>query len=256
MIFFKYLFNLPHFLFWYFNDRFLYWKNKGGKEFYGFGLHLYVGKFGSGKTLAMVRRAYKLALRYPQLTIVSNVALSNFPKHTVILPLTKPQDILDAPVNSLILIDEIGTIFNSRDFASRDGLPKVLFQHICQCRKRKLMVLATTQCWNFLDKQLRDITFEVISCRSFFTHPFTRITGLRYYDAVEYDLAYNNLMYPLKPLVTEVFISTDKIRALYDTSELIVTLLSKKYISDEEIMASRGEQQRLAGDSRKTVKKL
>lgn len=151
-----YLVRLPKFLFLLVKDLIPYIKNRSWLNFDGWGLHLYVGKFGAGKTCTMVHDAYLLAKRYPKLTIVTNLQLSGFPSHTQILPLRSPQDILNAPVNTLVLIDEIGTIFNSRDFAaSKQSVPKILFQHLCQCRKRHMQIYATTQRWNFLDKQLR-----------------------------------------------------------------------------------------------------
>ena len=149
--------------------------------FQGWGIHLYVGKFGAGKTSLMVTEAYKLCCKYPQLHIVTNIKLSGFPEYTKIYPLNSPQDILNAPKNTLVLIDEIGTIFNSRDFSGgRNSVPKSLYQHLCQCRKRRMMILATVQRFNLLDKQIRDITADVTACRTHFRHPFTRLmTGYK-----------------------------------------------------------------------------
>ena len=93
------------------------------------------------------------------------------------MPLNSIQDILNAPENTLVLVDEIGTIFNSRDFANgktkdgEGGLPKILFQHICQCRHRHMMIFGTVQRWGFLEKQLREITAEVVVCSAAFSHP-------------------------------------------------------------------------------------
>ncbi len=239
---FQYLKHLPHFLFEVFRDLYFYIKNKGWKNFEGWGLHLYVGKFGAGKTCSMVRKAYSLCRQYPQLTIVTNLKLNNFPKTTNVLPLNSPQDILNAPADTLVLIDEIGTIFNSRDFASsKESVPKILFQHLCQCRKRKMMILATTQRWNFLDKQLRDITATVNVSSVFFSHPFSRMATVLKYDAFEYDRSFNNPLIPCMPLGVEVYVQTNKIRELYDTEELINNMLNKEYISDKEIMENRGE---------------
>lgn len=241
-VLFQYLFKLPRWMAWHLHDLFFYIKEKGWKRFEGWGLHLYVGAFGAGKTSSMVHDAYALASRYKCLTIVTNVKLQNFPKWTRILPLHSPQDILNAPENTLVVIDEIGTIFNSRDFAkSKDSVPKILFQHLCQCRKRHMMIYATTQRWNFLDKQLRDITATVRVTRTHFAHPFSRICTVWRYDAPTYDLAYSNPMVPLRPLRGTVYIQTNKIRSLYDTSELVQSMLSAEYISDEEILANQGE---------------
>lgn len=95
------------------------------KHFYGWGIHLFTGKFGQGKTSLMVIKAYNLCCKYPQLHVVTNLNLINFPDHTEILPLKTANDILNAPNNSLILIDEIGTLFNSRDFSTdKNSVPK------------------------------------------------------------------------------------------------------------------------------------
>lgn len=158
------------------------------------------------------------------------------------MPLRTAKDIIDAPDNTLILIDEIGTIFNSRDFSSsKQSVPKILFQHICQCRKRHKMLLATTQRWNFLDKQLRDISATVNVTRSHFAHPYTRLNTVYAYDAAEYDLAFTNPLYPIQAIGCDAYVQSDAVRSRYDTSELVETILNAEYVSDAEIMASRGE---------------
>jgi hypothetical protein len=244
-----YILNLPLFLFYEVKDLIKWIREKGWLIFQGWGLHLYVGRFGASKTITMVHDAYNIARRYPQVTILTNFKLMNFPKHTKILPLRTIQDILDAPNNTLVLIDEIGTIFNSRDFmaGSKSTFPKILFQHLCQCRKRHMMILATTQRWNFLDKQLRDITATVNVCRSHFKHPFTRIVGVYVYDAVEYDLAFSNPAYPIQIYGSMVYVQTDKLRASYDTEQLIDNMLTADYIPDAEILANRGELSQVIG---------
>lgn len=240
--FFKILFAIPKFLLYYFYDLFWYIVRKGWKEFYGWGLHLYVGPFGASKTSSMVEFGYRQARAYSQLHILTNLCLKNFPDHTEVLPLKCGKDILNAPQNTLVMIDEIGTIFNSRDFAkSKESVPKILFQHLCQCRKRKLMIIATTQRWGFMDKQLRDITATVRYCQSYFKHPFSRLCVVKVYDAYEYDLAYTNPLLPLRLLDSRVYIQTDKIRNLYDTAEMVDNMLQMEYISDEEILLNRGE---------------
>ncbi|MEG1953025.1 MAG: zonular occludens toxin domain-containing protein [Hydrogenoanaerobacterium sp.] len=241
VLFIKKLFHVPQFFFLLCGDYIKWCRCKGWLDFDKWGLHLYVGKFGSGKTCSVVHDAYKIAKAFPQVTIISNFALLNFPSHSKILPLTTVDDILNAPQNSLVLIDEIGTIFNSRDFLGKKGVPKLLFQHICQVRKRNVQILATTQRWNFLDKQLRDITATVTVNRVSFSHPFSRLVSCICYDSVDYDLAFNNPAYKPLPLGTNVYCQTDKLRNSYDTSELVETLMASDYLSDSEISANRGD---------------
>ena len=145
MIFIKIFFTkvrmFPQFLLYVFYDYLIYRVYKKDKLFYGWGIHLFTGKFGAGKTSLMVIKAYELCKKYPQLTIITNLKLTNFPEYTDIKPLTCVDDILEAPENSLVIIDEIGTIFNSRDFMSgKKSVPKALFQHLAQCRHRKMMI--------------------------------------------------------------------------------------------------------------------
>ena len=237
----KKLFHVPQFLYLVCGDYIKWCMAKGWLDFDKWGLHLYVGAFGAGKTCSLVHDAYQIAKAFPQVTIISNFALFNFPSHTKILPLVSVNDILNAPSNSLILIDEIGTIFNSRDFLGKKGVPKLLFQHICQVRKRNVQILATAQRWNFLDKQLRDITATVTTNAVGFKHPFSRMVTCICYNSYDYDLAFTNPAYKPLPLGTAVYCQTDKLRNSYDTSELVETLLASDYISDDEIAINRGD---------------
>ena len=244
-IFLQRLKHLPALIYWLIRDIYKYFKNHEGKHFHMWGLHIYLGKFGAGKTCSMVRDAYHIACKFPNVTIVTNLCLTNFPKEIKILPLNSVQDIINAPDDTIVLIDEIGTIFNSRDFQNgknRDGeggLPKVLFQHICQCRHRHLVIFGTVQRWGFLEKQLREITADVTVCSAFPCHPFSRMITNRVYDAEEYNLFYQSPLRPLVPLAGEVWIQSNFYRGLYDTKEMVNTLLKMEYVSDEEVERNR-----------------
>lgn len=220
--------------------KFLYLKQY--KEFFGWGIHLYIGRFGAGKTNTAVHYVYKKCKRYKQLSVLTNIKLTNFPKWTNVLELKTAQDILNAPPNCIVLIDEIGTIFNSRDFSSgKQAVPKVLFQHLCQCRKRHMQIIGTVQKYNLLDKQIRDISADVTVCKCSFIHPFSRLVRTFTYDVDEYDMYMTNRMYNPKLLTSGVYIQTNLCRNLYDTSELVDNMLQKDYLSDKEIMENRGD---------------
>lgn len=170
---FKKSFAFPLFLYYQIYDKIIYRYFRKKKLFPGWGIHLFTGKFGQGKTSLMTIKAYKLCKKYPQLHVLTNIKLLNFPEHTKILPLNTAQDILNAPTDTLVLIDEIGTLFNSRDFSTgKNSVPKPVFQHLCQVRKRHMMIYATVQRFNLLDKQIRDITATVTECSASFKHPF------------------------------------------------------------------------------------
>lgn len=210
------------------------------KEFFGWGIHLYTGRFGSGKTITMCQYAYNLCVKYPQLSVLTNLKLDNFPEHTCIMHLNHATDILNAPRDCLVLIDEIGTIFNSRDFSSgQKSVPKPLFQHLCQCRKRNMMILGTVQKYNLLDKQIRDISVDVNVCVPFLSHPYTRSVKVYTYDVDEYDMYMSNRMYNPCCERKQMFIQSNLYRNLYNTEQLIDNMLKDDYIPDKEILENR-----------------
>ena len=84
---FKKIWKFPIFLFYHIYDKLIYKWYRKKRLFPGWGIHLFTGRFGAGKTSLMTIRAYKLCKRYPQLHIVTNIKLMNFPKSTKILPL-------------------------------------------------------------------------------------------------------------------------------------------------------------------------
>ena len=140
----------------------------------------------------------------------------------------------------LVLIDEIGTIFNSRDFSSgQKAVPKPLFQHLCQCRKRNMMILGTVQKYNLLDKQIRDISADVNVCVPFLSHPYTRSVKVYTYDVDEYDMYMSNRMYNPRCSSKKMYIQSNLYRNLYNTEQLIDNMLKDDYISDDEILKNR-----------------
>lgn len=218
--------------------KYVYERNKN--SFFGWGIHLFVGKFGSSKTSTMVYYAYKLAKKYPQLTILTNIELKNFPCWTNIEFLNSAEQILYAKENTLVLIDEIATIFNSRDFAtSKNAVPKILYQHLCQCRHRKIMIYGTCQRFSLLDKQIRDISADVTTCRCFFKHPFSRFCVIKRYDIDEYEKYTANSMYRMRTQSVDAYVQTNHIRNMYDTRELVNNMLNKEYLDDKTILENR-----------------
>ena len=256
ILLFKKIKLFPAFLFYHIYDRLCYWYFREYLLFNGWGIHLFTGKFGKGKTSLMTIKALEIAEKYPQVTIVTNINIKNFPEHTRILPLKHADDILNAPKNSLILIDEIGTLFNSRDFTSgTNSVPKPMFQHLCQCRKRRLQIFATVQRFNLLDKQIRDITATVTECKTSFAHPFSRmLTGIEY-DIDEYEAYCTNKMYNPRIQAVCAYIQRNQYRQLYDTSELVQGLLTMEYLSDEEILRNQGCTDSIFGDGSKEGQK-
>lgn len=223
------LVRLPLFFLWHIRDKFLYYKDKRYKDFERWGIHIFTSKFGAGKTSSMVYTAYKLCRHYKQVKILSNISLKGFPEWTEIKPLRSSDDIFNCDDNTIILIDEIGTILNSRDFCNGKSMSKSLFQYFCQVRHRHVVLFGTSQRWHFVDKQIRDVATTVRVCSSYFSHPFTRMVNVTFYSADDYDRSYNNPMLSLSPSGYMTYIQSDRIRNLYDTTEMVDTILHSDY---------------------------
>ena len=232
-IVFSYIPKLPKFTYVKAIDLYRYIKHKEWKQFKGFGVHIYVGLFGKGKTISMVKKAYDIAAAYPDVQILTNIKLKNFPAHTVIKPLVNYKDIIEAPGNTLILLDEISSILNSRRW-DKEGVPPALLGQIMQIRKQRKMILATAQRFMHVDKLVRDITHTVRDCNTM----LGRWTFVTYYDAYEYEN--QNAMKPAIPIAFDDYIQTDALRESYDTYELIDSMKKEDFLTDREILDKQG----------------
>lgn len=239
-VFFNALRCAPRFWYYFFKDFKKYIVDKKWRDFNYWGLHLFLGRFGGGKTISMVRRAYWACKSHNGVTVLTNLTLTGFPEDTTIIKLVNSDQIRELPDKSIVLIDEIGTIFNSRDFASsKRSVPKPVYQIILQCRHRRIMLLGSVQRWNLLDKQLRDIADSVTECHSWFSDPFSRYTTCAEYDAQQYDKWFNNPLLPIRRIGYYGYVQSDELRSKYDTIEMVEGMLDADYISDAEILTNR-----------------
>lgn len=200
--------------------------NRKWNEWNGFGLNIYVGMFGKGKTLSATRYVILNAKKY-NLNVVSNIKLNGI-EYT---PLTNWQQIVDCPGNTIILIDEISTVFNARNW--KDFNINLLFQ-LLQCRKNKKEIVATAQRFAHVDKLLRDITYNVIDCNKKW-----RFLHNTYYDGWDYENCMNRDF--LSRVWHNWYFVRNKDYQSYDTSEIIDNAKRTEFVSNEEIQARRGE---------------
>ena len=84
-------------LFWWyvFRDLKKYIQVKGWLDFNYWGLHLFLGRFGGGKTISMVRRAYNVCRTHKGITVLTNLTLEGFPQDPNIIDLKNYFQILD-----------------------------------------------------------------------------------------------------------------------------------------------------------------
>lgn len=166
------------------------------------GIYIFTGLFGEGKTLSMVRELKKL--KDAGFNVYTNFDCTFQDKHII-----SWRDIVNAPPDTVIAIDEISYIFNNKAWKS---MPRELFGYIVQQRKRNVRIMATAQDFDEVDKSIREKAKYIIACRK-----FGRLIINRYYNILEYKRSPN----VRKREFTERFIREDKYSEYYNTEEIV-----------------------------------
>lgn len=192
-----------------------------------YGVTLYCGRQGSGKTMSMVEQLEYYKQHFPSVLIYTNFgylrqdgALSDWSQ------ILETKNGLDGVV---FAIDEIQKEWNIYD---AKGFPIELLGLVTQQRKQNIKILGTAQTFGRVVKQLREQAFEVVDCRTF----GGCWTFQRAFDAWEYNAVVDNpdAKERLKPLWHRNFIQSRAIRDLYDSYAVIdsmkkASLVSSKY---------------------------
>lgn len=209
--------------------------------------------FGCGKTLSLVRTAIEVYKRYnnkdvwseeeqkfvkQKIHIISNVTLNGIPyipwqDENQFINIDKmgfqPQDV------TIYLLDEAGTIFNSRNF--RDNISMEFLTRLLQSRKNKMCLYMTAQRFQFTDKILRESCSTVTTCVKKW-----RLIELCDYDAYEVENVSNVSM--LRPLSIKYWLAKDSDYNSYDSYQLIEKLKKTNaengFLTTEEILNTYG----------------
>lgn len=219
--------------------RFNYWVGhdvrqvKGEPVFSEFGVSLYAGMQGDGKTVSMVEKLEEIRHKFPKVMICTNFgyqyedeALTDWMQ---ILELRNPDGIVFA-------IDEIQNEFNVYETRSFN---ENILRVVTQQRKQGIKIFATSQTFNRVAKPLREQTFEVIDCKTM----LGRWTFQKCFDAVEYEhvISDPDKKQKLSRKWRKNFVQTDYIRGLYDSYKVIDTMvkLEKEERKKEKVLAMR-----------------
>lgn len=192
-----------------------------------FGLHMYEGLPGEGKTLMMTRELVKLKIKYPDCKIYTNY---NFYYEDA--PITCMEDILrfdqENKTPTIIALDETHLTFQNRQY--KDFPPEIL-EAICQNRKHHRYILLTVQDYNLVDKNFRLLLNKVTEVRNYFRN--NRFFLYRSYIGRDYARKYENPDKRVRSIGYGMFMRTEALRsplgAIYDTEKTIEKLKKAKY---------------------------
>lgn len=179
-------------------------------EFDTFGVHIFCGEQGAGKSIAMVHFLKQIQERNPACKLASNISLS-FQDSTI----NDWTDILNTnngKLGQIIVLDEIQNWFSSNE--SRNFPPQMLTE-ITQQRKQRKIVVGTAQVFNRIAKPIREqitmIYKPMTICGCF--------TVVRVYRPKASST--NGDLEKLRLLKVYCFVQDDEIRNSFDTYEKV-----------------------------------
>lgn len=196
------------FLFYIIKDTFTDRKDKN--TFKEYGLTLFCGRQGSGKTTGMVWYLNKMREKYPDVIIVTNFGyvhqdytLNSWRDLTTIRNGTK---------GVIFAIDEIQNEFSSTEWQK---FPAFLLSEITQQRKQRVKIVGTSQVFTRVAKQIREQTYEVVECLTL----KGRWTFLKAFDAERYNRVIDNpdKKLDLKRVWRANFLQDTAIRSSFDS---------------------------------------
>lgn len=228
------IFNLHRIGIYSFYDIYEYIKYQRWKEFNLYGIDMFIGMFGHGKTLSMTHKARLIYNRFgDNVRFISNYKLVDIPY----IPLINFNQLVDIGeeedskyVGTVVLIDEVENVLSHRNFAN---FPLALLHTLTQQRKKKVYILCSAQRFFMVDKLFRSITTNVINCNKFW-----RFQHCEIYDAWDLENAMNYSL--IKRKANLWWFVRNKDFDSYDTSEMVKKSSAENFISNDEALVRKG----------------
>jgi len=157
--------------------------NMRSKDFKDYGIDIYVGRQGDGKTVSLTDRLDYYRANFPNALIYTNYGYKY--ENGSLSDWNQILEIKNGSDGVIFGIDEIHKefdLYDSRNFNTD------LLGLISQQRKQHIKILGTAQVYSDVNVKLRRQTFEVIECRTI----FKRWTFQRAFDALDYNRVIEN----------------------------------------------------------------
>lgn len=182
-------------------DRF----ERDPNEFREFGLHLYCGEQGSGKTTTVVHDLLKFKKMYPKCKIRTNMSYIHEDGE-----IYSGEDMIsnnNGIYGQIEVIDEIQSWYSS---LQSKNFPPQLIEEICQQRKQRKMIIGTAQVFSRVAKPLREVCAYVHVPKTYFgCLTVVRTTKPYYWNEEKQEFT--------KFLKSYFYVHTDEIRNSFDT---------------------------------------
>lgn len=205
------------------------WTIINGKIFKPYGLTCFVGRQGGGKTISMVEYLDRMKEMYPECIVITNF---NYIKQD--MPFTSWRqftEVRNGLKGVIFAIDELQNEYNSNNWKD---FPEDLLSVVTMQRKQRIKIVATSQVFTRVVKQLREQCYEVVECKTF----LGRWTRQKCYDADDYNYIIDNPT-PERRFRTRKkwkysFIQNNIVRKLFDSYAVVESIKQKEFIDRSE----------------------
>jgi hypothetical protein len=197
--------------------KFIYWKFydfRNPQPPRPFGITLYCGLPGQGKTLSMCHDLQLLRQKFPKAKIATNFNFKD--QDAKIETVDDLVNLTNGEDGYIFAIDEIQSVFFSRNFKN---FPMEILHLITQNRKHAKMILGTAQRFMNVDIQIRALCTYVYECANPFRN--NRWFFLRKFYADEYNTDLEREEKKRKYISRHSYIATNTLYSSYDTLEVV-----------------------------------
>lgn len=272
-----FIINFPLVIWYICKDTYMYIKRKGWKEFKKYGIKVFVGMFGHGKTLTSSHFAHKFYKKYgDDLLFIANYKLKDMPYTPLVSfeQLVEVQELrqeIETTKNEIEIIEkrlEYGAVLEDEELAELESLKFKLetkqkefpYKGVVVCISEIELLLNNRKYADFpiellhtlcqqrkfkmycmVDAQrfgMIDIAFRRISTWVDDCHKIWRFQCNKVYDAWDMENAINPQY--VKPLRRYCFFVRDKDYNGYDTTESVTRYNSADFISNKESLERKG----------------
>lgn len=210
--------------------KYLHEQKKRKKAFPFFGLKIWYGGQGEGKTLSAVRETIKVLNKYPKATFITNVIIKGIKNKTHFFRDTKELlETLNKVINPeneygyVVFIDEIHIAFASM---FNRGIDPEILKWLSQQRKTGIYMLGTTQQYGRLPKAFRDYVLQ--SGQLIICHKIKPLKILQINKVLNMDETYENGNDLVKKVAyTDIWFHTKELYESYDTYAVISMITSE-----------------------------
>ena len=224
---FRFFMKLINFIRWKLYDLFIFLIN--GRTFNLFGVTIFCGRQGSGKTIGIVEELERIKQTFPNCIICTNI---HYLKQD--LPLTDWRQLLEIRNGTNGVVFVIDEVQNEYDNTKWKDFPEGILSVITQQRKQRIKIYLSSQVYTRVVKQISEQCFDVIECKTF----LGRWTRLKCFDAEDYNTIVDNpspeKKFKLHKKWRRSFIQSNYIRNLYDSYKVVETMQKAEFINRNE----------------------